>query len=149
MPSNSMPVFCTDEDKANEDAAAAAMGAAWGCVLKSFGAFCPIDFYAERDGRIVGIVEFKRRAMLSTEHASVFLSFRKWIALSMGSMGLGCPAIFAVQFNDGMKYINVADAHGAPVSMGGVAAANVVTRNHIEPMLNIPIHWMHDLKGFS
>src|SRR4051812_47677982 len=102
-------IFQTPADKRNESEVASLIGGAWGCELHQFGALSPIDWYAVRDGRMIGLLELKSRAHESDRYPTVFLNVRKWLALNIGAIGLGVPAIFVAKFLDGTKWIPLSE----------------------------------------
>ena len=50
-----------------------------------------VDFFALRDGMLVGVLELKSRSHTSTTYSTVFLNVRKWGSLMLYHLG-GCPA---------------------------------------------------------
>lgn len=135
----------TDDDLAAEGAVAAELAAVWRCELREFGPFCPVDRYAIRDGRVVGLVEIKCRSHASDDYPTSYLKLRKWAALMITAIGLGCPAIFVVRFTDGIRWVDV-DAitprNPTPV-VGGWR--NGHTSGDVEPLLQVPVKIMHRL----
>ena len=95
-------IFQNKEDSSNENDVASAVETLWKCSVRRFGALSPIDWFAERDGRVVGLLELKSRPHQRLKFPTVFLNVRKWLSLVVGSVGLCCPAIFVVKFNDGI-----------------------------------------------
>lgn len=132
------PVFATAADRQAEADVAAALGRAWGCELRAFGPLCPVDCYAVRDGRLAGLVEIKSRSHPSGAYPDVFLNVRKWLALTLGSAGLGVPALFAVRFTDGVFWVPVAEVDARPVVIGG-CREQVKARSDVEPVILVPV----------
>lgn len=130
--------YCSDADKDNETKTALAVEKAWGCNLHAFGPLCPIDRYAIRDGRLVAIVEIKARSHASAAYGTVFLNFRKWLALTLGSHGLGVRAVFVVNFTDRIGYIDVAAVDASRVKIGGCSKA-VKSHTDVEPVIEVPV----------
>lgn len=114
----------------------------WNCKLHKFGSLCPIDWYAERAGRLVGVAELKSRTHASDTFSTVYLSVRKWLALSLASIGLGCPALFVVSFTDGVRWISVADVDASAIRICGVNRNKAKAErdaNAIEPIIDVPV----------
>lgn len=138
------PIFKTPEDEEHESAVAAKVETAWSCRLHSFGKLCPIDWWAERDGRMVGLLELKSRTHSSDTYPTVFLNVRKWLALTLAEVGLGVPAIFAVEFTDRLCYIPLSEVDGTQIAIGGTKHL-VKSRSDIEPVVLVPIASMRDV----
>lgn len=139
--SDGTPLMANNYDRANEDEVRTVLEKAWNCSIRSFGRLSPVDFYAERHGRLVGVLELKSRTHESTRYATVFLNVRKWMALQMAGMGLGCPALFVVRFTDGLRYILVDAVDATQVRMGG-GNRKVSSHTDIEPVIEVPIRSM-------
>ena len=119
--------------------------AAWpGVEIRDFGKFSPVDFYALRGNRVVAVLELKSRAHESTKYPTVVLSFRKWIALRLGSYGMGCAGVFVVNFTDGLFWIDLVDV---PVGRAELFGSTKRGKRHdLEPMLHVPIAAMSKVK---
>lgn len=132
------PIFATAEDAAAEREAFTAIEAAWGCEIHPFGPLSPIEAYATRHGRLVGLVEVKHRSHRFGEFPTVFLNVRKWMALLLGSQGLGVPAVFVVRFADGLWQVEVGRVDPQRVVMGGTTRM-VKARSDVEPVIEVPV----------
>lgn len=142
MPSNNSdgtPLYTNDYDLKSEDAIKNAVEQAWNCTLHHFGRLCPLDFYAVRDGRMVGIIEAKSRSHNASAFPTVFLNVRKWLALTMASVGLGVPALYVVRFLDGIRYISVHDIDAAEMRIGGTQKKAIQGHRDIEPVIEVPV----------
>lgn len=135
------PIFKTEEDSRNENQVARQLEEAWRCTLHPFGKLAPVDWFAQRDGRIVGLVELKSRSHPSSRFDSVFLNVRKWFALQLGALGLGTPAIFVVQFTDGLRWVPVGEIDATKQRIGGTTRI-VKAVSDIEPVIDVPIALM-------
>lgn len=135
------PLFAIDYDKSSEDELRKYLGDKWHCHIYPFGRLCPIDFYAIKDGRIVGLLELKTRHHQSGKYSTVFLNFRKWTALIMGKIGMGVPALFVVKFDDSVKYIEIGNVDATKIRMGGT---NGIVKSHtdVEPVIEVDINLM-------
>lgn len=138
------PIFKTAADEASEQAVAEMLERAWGCTLRSFGRLSVIDWYAERHGRLVGLAELKSRSHPAGKYPTVFLNVRKWLALMLGSTGLGVPALFVVRFEDGVRWLPVADVDASRQRVGG-CRRQVKSRSDVEPVIEVPIEALRAL----
>jgi hypothetical protein len=135
------PVFKTQEDEATQQEVADLVSKTLNCNLRSFGALSPIDWYCNRGGRIIGVLEFKARTHATTTYPTVFLNIRKWLALLLAATGMGVPAYYMVKFTDKLLWINIADVDASKVKLGGCQRV-VKSRNDREPVIEIPIEAM-------
>lgn len=135
-----MASFVTKEDEANEQDVAREIERAWKCTLHKFAMLSPIDFYALRDGQIKGLVEIKNRSHASTTYPNVYLNVRKWLALQMGSVGMGVQAVFVVRFTDETRFIDMRDVDASKFRMGGVVKDRAIkSRADWEPVIEVPV----------
>lgn len=134
--SDGSPTFATEDDRAAQEAAAITLGQAFHCTFRPFGHLSPIDWFAERHGRVVAVAEFKTRSHARGFYPTVFLNVRKWIALQLASIGLGVPAFFVVQFTDELCYTGLpATGH---ISIAGCSRM-VKAISDVEPVFEIPV----------
>ncbi len=113
------------------------------CTFCSFGRLSPIDWYIERDARVIGVAELKARNHASGTYPTVFLNVRKWVALTMASLGLGVPALFAARFTDGVFFIWLGKVDARQHSISGCFQARAVkSENDVEPLIEVPIEHM-------
>jgi hypothetical protein len=138
------PVFQTEADRAAERIVADSIEAAWRCRLSWFGCLAAIDWYAERDGRVVGVLELKSRSHESSQFPTVFLNVRKWLSLQLAAIGLCCPAIFVVKFTDGIRWIPVRDIEAGQARVMGCVRMVKSASDH-EPVIDVPIAAMKRL----
>lgn len=141
------PLFATASDVACQQAVAEMIEQAFGpgLVLKKFGHLCPIDFYAERDGRMAAVLELKSRSHESATYPTVFLNVRKWLALSMAAIGFGVPAFFVVRFTDRVLYVDLRDVDARTHRIGGTRKI-VKSRSDREPVVEVPVETMKEVK---
>lgn len=135
-------VFKTREDERKENAVAKILERAFDCTIHSYGSLAPVDYWAEKDGRIHGYFEIKCRSHESTRYPSVFLNVRKWCNL-VNFSHTGYPSHFVVEFTDGVFCIDVHNIDPRDVVLGGTRARD--GRNGYEPMINVPIAHMSRL----
>ena len=144
--SDGTPLYASDYDTKQEQIICAALEEAWKCSVKPFGRLCPVDFYAVRDGRLVGVIEAKSRSHTSDKFPTVFFNVRKWLALNMAQAGLGVPAIFVSRFTDQIKFIRMDKVDASRVRIGGTK--NIVkSHTDIEPVIEVPVISMTKLGG--
>jgi hypothetical protein len=136
--SDGLRVFSQPEDHASEEAAARILEAAWKCRLHRFAQFDSIDWWAERDGRMVALVEIKTRSHAAGKFPTVWLNVRKWLAMSLGSAGLGVPALFVVRFADSLRWVNVGQVDASQQRIAGCRQV-VKARTDREPVIDIPV----------
>jgi hypothetical protein len=101
----------------------------------------PVDWYALRHARIVGVAELKSRTHSSFQYPTVFLNVRKWLALQIASIGMGVPGLFVVRFTDGIAWIPIADIDPRRMILGGCSRV-VKAESDIEPVIEVLIATM-------
>lgn len=131
-------IFQTAEDQEAENATAAMLEKRFDCQLRRFGMLAPVDWYATRHGRLIGVLEFKTRSHSSGAYSTVFLNVRKWLALSLASVGLNVPAVFVVRFTDGIRWIRLDLVDATKNRIAGTVHL-VKSRNDQEPIIDVPI----------
>lgn len=137
-------VFKNSEAERLEAEVAKSLEDAWRCLIIKFAKLSPIDWYAERDHRTVGLLELKTREKKHDEHQTVFLAVRKWLALLLGSIGMGVPGLFVVRFTDGTFWIPVREIDPSRHMIGGRTDRGAP--NDIEPGIRVEIAKMHKLE---
>lgn len=135
------PLHCTDHDKKHESELVSLLQEKWGCEIHQFGNLCPIDYYAQRHGRLVGVAELKSRTHPSVKYQTVYLNARKWLAMMMAQVGMGCPAVFVVRFTDEVRFIQADLIDASKLEVGG-CARRVKSRTDIEPVILVPVDQM-------
>jgi hypothetical protein len=135
------PLFAIGYDKENEGETCGLLSRVWKCEIRPFGRLSPVDFYAVRDGRMVGVLELKSRTHANNKYPTVFLNVRKWTALMMAGMGLAVPALFVVRFTDGVFYANVGEIDARRWKIGGTKEI-VKSQSDIEPVIEVPVATM-------
>jgi len=139
------PVYFSEKDKENEAAVVGILSKKWNCTFHSFGMYFPIDFYALRDNKMVGVIEIKTRNKSSRDYSYVFLALRKWISLGLVQNGLGVPAIFVVQFTDRLMFIPFDKIDAKRFEVGGRKDRNGGGGNDLEPLIKVDIAEMKDV----
>lgn len=138
------PIFKTAADESSEQHVAQLIESRWGCALHSFGRLSPVDWYAERDGRLVGLLELKTRSHKIGTYPTVFLNVRKYLALQLGAVGLGVPALFVVRWTDALRWVEVASVDASSSTIGGCLRV-VKSRNDVEPVIEVPVGAMREV----
>jgi hypothetical protein len=84
----------------------------------------------------VGVGELKSRTHPRSQHPTVFLNLRKWLALCLAQAGLGVPAVFVVKFTDMVGWVSINQIDATRVRLGG-CTRTVKSRNDIEPVIEV------------
>lgn len=137
-------IFQTSQDRKNEQEVAAILEQAWSCQLRLFGSLSPIDWFAVRHERMVGLLDLKSRNHSASHFPTVFLNVRKWLALLLAENGLGVPAIFVVKFLDTVLWIPLRDIDTTRLRIGG-CSRRVKSDNDIEPVIEVDVTVMRPL----
>jgi hypothetical protein len=139
------PQFGNDRDRANEHQVAALLEQSWRCSINSFGSLSPVDWYAERHGRLIGLLELKCRTHPKAKYPAAFLNVRKWLSLSWAAFGLCVPAILVVRFTDSTLWVPLNRIDAQKTVIGGCLRI-VKSANDIEPIVMVPVASMRELK---
>lgn len=136
-----MSVLESPVDVDNETAAARRLEAAWGVTLHRYPRLHAIDWYAERDDRLVGYAEIKCRTTTANTYPTVFLSLRKYASLTLLEAATGVPATFVAGFACGsLRWICIRDVDARHITIGGrVDRGRPEDR---EPVILVPIDAM-------
>jgi hypothetical protein len=138
------PIFSTPEDDRNQEKVARFLEKAWGCEVKNFGKLAPVDWWFQRDGRLVGVGELKCCTVKNPDNH--FLNLRKWLALNMAANGVGVPAVFVVMLMDERVFsIKVNKIDASRIIIGGCSKI-VKSRNDVEPVILVPALSMKEVK---
>jgi hypothetical protein len=137
-------IFRDRSDIAAEKRVADQIATRWNCEVRPFGALSPVDWFAVRHGRMVGVLELKHRDHASDRFKTVFLNVRKWLALQLASVGLGVPALYVVEFTDGVYFANVNGVDGKRHGMGGCLRI-VKSASDVEPVIHVDVAGMRPL----
>jgi hypothetical protein len=143
-------MWTTQEDRKNEDEVIALLEKAWKCAVHRFGALSPIDFFALRNESMVAVMELKTRSHEHGRYPTVFLSVRKWLALTLASVGLNVRALFVVKFTNGVYYIDLKDVDATKNRMAGIKE-ELSPHDHLgrEPIIDVPIGSLIKINGVS
>lgn len=141
-----IPLLSNALDMSYEDEARQILGYLWNCEIKPFGRLSPVDFFALREGALVGVLELKSRTHASTTYPTVYLNLRKWGSLMLYHLGMGCPALFVVRFTDGFRWINITSVDATQMKIAGTRRI-VKSHTDIEPIILVPVKAMETLAG--
>jgi hypothetical protein len=131
--------FAQPEDDANEQLVAAVLSREWHCEFHKYkGEYQRIDWWIEQNEDFVMLAELKSRAHDFDTYPTVFLNVRKWLALTLASLGLGVPAIYAVKFLDRIAWMPLTSIDAEHNRVGGCKRI-VKSSNDREPMIEIPL----------
>jgi len=136
-------VYQTDADLDWQAAVARRISDRSAGILHPFGPMDEVDGWIERGGRIVSIVEIKRRKVDRTTYPTIWFALRKWQALTLASVAFGVPALFIVHYNDGIYYVRSDDVCGCPLVIG--ARTDRGAPNDREPVIDVPIGKLREL----
>jgi hypothetical protein len=139
-------IFNSKKDEANEQAIAELLAAAWGCEVRPFAKLSVLDFYAVREGRLVGVAELKSHPYESTKYPTTWLAVRKYMALVLADIALGVPGVFVARFADKSFWIPISQIYAKGAVMRGITGENEYKRRgDTEPIINVPIKNMREL----
>jgi len=139
-------IFGNREDEQGEDAVARRLEKAWNIELYRFAPLATLDWWASKQGRLVALVELKRRSHEHGHYPTVFLSVRKWLALLLGATGLGVSPIFVVEWTDCVGWIDVRTVDASKVEIGG-CHRKTKARSNIEPLITVPVSTFSEISG--
>lgn len=134
------PGWKSEEDQRNERLVAKVLEGYWQCKLHSYGKYAPVDWWAERDGSIVGFLELKCTPQSSTDRDYAILNQRKWLNL-LNAQTCGPPSIFVAKFSDAIFWMPVNKVDPSTLKIGGCKRI-VKSRNDIEPLFEVPLSRM-------
>ena len=130
------------DDLANENAIKQDLERAWRCTLHHLPHLYHVDFYAERDDKLLAWVEVKQRSCTSTKYPTVFLNrdkkYKHLIAHAHTAL-----AFFVVRWADGVtRYMNVFDVRQEWLGVGGEHNRWGDGGHDLESVFEIPIDEM-------
>lgn len=137
-------LFEKQKDTASENAVRPILEARWNMKLHHYPRLFPIDWYASRDERPVGLVEIKTRDIPVGKYTTVFLNYRKWHHLSFGSMCLCIPSLFVVRFQDALRWIDISMVDPRRHRIAGCREI-VKADSDREIVIDVPISDMHNI----
>ena len=142
--SDGVVAFANQHDRENEREVSKLIEQRWDCEVKPFGQLCAIDFYVLRRGSLIALMELKSRTHSSDKYETVFLNVRKWLALTMGEIGLGVPSIYIVKFTDKTMFIPIKEINAGRNIIGGTKRI-VKSHTDIEPVIEVEVKTMRCL----
>jgi hypothetical protein len=143
--SDGTPTFETRLDDINERRVKGRLEDAWQCTLHRYPRLHAVDWYAERDQRVVGHVEIKTRSHDAGTFPTVYLNFRKYATLTLLELATGVPSTFVAAYTCGtVKWVRLADVAADVLTIAGTHKL-VKSSSDREPMINVPLNLMKDL----
>jgi hypothetical protein len=133
--------FASQSDRDAEDHAAAILERRWSLKLHRYEPFDEIDWYGSRNGMTVAFIELKTRSHGSDQFPTVFMNYRKYLALLMSWQATGHKCLFVVQFTDGIRAVNVLDIDASQLPLRGCRRI-VKSPLDIEPVIEVPVSSM-------
>ena len=135
-----MPTFENDQDRERAQAVAREIEAAWHCELHEFGDYSPLDWFAQRDRRLMAVLELKCRLnRASDSFPTTMLSVRKWWALTQTSWALQCSGLFVVRFSDGIFWLDVTTLDTSQNCVAGRKDRQAFYAFDVEPVIEFPV----------
>lgn len=107
----------SDEHLRSEQVIEGVIEMVWSCRLVRFPQFHPIDWYAERGGRMIAAVELKTRHEAFDPFGVGYIDHGKWIWMLQAA--LATPAVYVVQFDDGIRAVDVRQLGSVSVRVAG------------------------------
>lgn len=141
-----MPIYQTPEQKVTERAIATWFAECCRCAAVELPALSPIDWYFEREGRIVALVEIKGKNHPHDRWPDVMIDFAKLHALTWAAAAFSVPAYYVVQFSDGVFVVDAATLPGLPTKVCG---RNDRATNDRHPVILIPKEWFVDARTLA
>ena len=116
----------------------------WACKLHDLPHLFYVDWYAEREDKLIAWIEFKQYRQKSFDREHVWMNVnRKYKTLS--GLSSVAPAFYFVRFDDGvLKYINVKNVGQYEIIEAGEYNRWGPGKHDLEPVYNIPIAEMKD-----
>jgi hypothetical protein len=130
-------IFQSPADRAAEREVADLLAWRWNCEIIHFGALATIGWFAQRDGRVVALIELKFRDHDPNRFETVYLAWRKWEGLTRGGMALAALPLFVVKFNDGVRWVNCWSVDPRIHIIGGPKRRTVESER--EPLILVPV----------
>lgn len=100
-------IYESDENRKNEMLLAKAWGKKFNCECSKLPYSYFLDFVCEKDGKIVHILEVKRRNIKISNHDTHMISMKKVQHAKELTDILGVPCYLLFQYEDGVYYIDM------------------------------------------
>ena len=112
------PLYESDADRDAEENARRRLEHVWKCEIVKLPMRYNCDFAAERDGTVVGLLEYKRRYFRRDKYPTTMLEAKKVRETLILAGACNCHAHFVVEFDDGLFYIGM-NEEPDQISIGG------------------------------
>lgn len=131
----------TVADRDNEKRVEKILSRVWKCTFHKYAHYDNIDWWLERDNKMVAVAELKT-AFRTSKYA--YLNLRKYLNLKWSKYFLQLPAIIIFQFRDGnIYYDDIDNIEGKSVMLG---SKMLKSYNDIEPGVSIPVDSLNKIK---
>ena len=134
-----MTRFRSAADAANEADVAGRLAAAWHCDVLAFPPLTPLDFYAARGDAMVALLELKCRTHDVATYGTVWLSVRKWLALTLAEAHMAVPGVFVVRWLDALGWVHVHDIDARRVTIVRDSRMRNGDATAVEPAVEVPV----------
>jgi hypothetical protein len=134
------PLYENDADRDAEESARRKLQDAWNCELIKLPMRYHCDFAAQRDGAIVGLVEYKRRYFRHDKYPTTILFAEKVRNTEILAGACNCYGYYVAEFDDGLFYLEM-NERPSQICIGG-------RNDRGDPQdIGIVYHWpIHRLK---
>ena len=109
-------------------------------ILHPYATYSPIDYWMEKNKKVVGIAELKTSFIKDSTVA--YLNFRKFVTLVEASLGLRTKGYFITQRVDGSIYIKDVTKLQGDIK---IVDRGLNSPNEKEPVLCVPLDSMYKL----
>jgi Holliday junction resolvase-like predicted endonuclease len=132
-------VFVSGADEQNERDVARLLEKKWNCKIRKFGKLDPIDWWAERNNKVVAFIELKCRNVPSTKYDTVFVTLRKWLDLLRAREWSfdEVSSLIVIRWTDRIGYYDVTQI--PPGNLSVLRRREHRAEQDVEPAWEIPI----------
>jgi hypothetical protein len=132
----SRPLYETQQDRDNEQAMARIISARYGCTMHKMPMKYTLDYAAQKDGRVIGFVEMRRRRIPMHKYSTYMIALHKVIKAKELSSVTGLPCLLAIQWTDRLGIVDISKCE-FEIEINGSMRRN--DPQDIEPMALINI----------
>ena len=112
------PIYETQSDIDNETSLVSSLEELWSCEAHKLPRSYQLDYALFKKNRLVALLETKRRRVDRNKYPSIMVSASKRLAAHQYSDLLGVPALFVIEYDDGVCFIDF-DEEPDHYAMGG------------------------------
>lgn len=128
----------TAEDRAREDRAVAAIASIYEGSFQSYGPMNVVDGFITDGGRMTGVYEVKCRNVDHDTYPTVFLSWRKYMALTFASVTSAVSPLFIVGWQNVAGWVDVWNVPAHRAFLNG-RRDRAGAPNDLEPIIEVPV----------